>query len=191
MVSRRERKSLSGPTKSLASANPTPELIFEIGRAGRSALGRLRVARGGNFCEGRPSKAYSDPELCLTPCRPTAPRSICSGGRSSGCGGAPCAAAASATRPHGARSIDSPTAGSPNRASFIPGLGNASPSNTRGGSRMRECRPSGSVRGARSNARPSQIIHRLFHLTQIIPSFRRGRGQGRRPVPRASEAWPA
>jgi len=31
---------------------------------------------------------------------------------------------------------------------------NALPSNTRGGSRMRESRPYGSVRGARSNARP-------------------------------------
>ena len=37
---------------------------------------------------------------------------------------------------------------------FIPGPGLASPSNTRGGSRMRECRTYGSGRGARSNARP-------------------------------------
>ncbi len=36
----------------------------------------------------------------------------------------------------------------------IPGLSNASPSNTQGGSRMRESRSYGSVRGARGNARP-------------------------------------
>ena len=35
-----------------------------------------------------------------------------------------------------------------------PGPLNASASNTQGGSRMRECRTYGSVRGARSNARP-------------------------------------
>ena len=42
----------------------------------------------------------------------------------------------------------------PNRASFIPGQTNASPSNTQGGSRMRESRTYGSVRGVRSNAHP-------------------------------------
>ena len=43
---------------------------------------------------------------------------------------------------------------SPDPVSFTPGPATASPSNTRGGSRMRESRPYGSVRGARSNARP-------------------------------------
>ena len=42
----------------------------------------------------------------------------------------------------------------PNRTSFIPGPTSVSPSLTRGGSRMRESRPCGSVRGALSNERP-------------------------------------
>jgi hypothetical protein len=40
------------------------------------------------------------------------------------------------------------------RASFIRGPAFASPSNTRGGSPVRESRPPGSVRGVRSNAHP-------------------------------------
>src|SRR6266480_3313218 len=44
--------------------------------------------------------------------------------------------------------------GSPNRTSCIPGRKHASPSYTRGGSRMRESRSYGSVRGALSNERP-------------------------------------
>src|SRR5438045_5564136 len=43
---------------------------------------------------------------------------------------------------------------SPGPASFIRGPKSASPSNTRGGSRMRESRTYGSVRGALSNERP-------------------------------------
>jgi hypothetical protein len=42
----------------------------------------------------------------------------------------------------------------PDRASFTPGRTNASPSNTQGGSRMRESRTYGSVRGARGNPHP-------------------------------------
>jgi hypothetical protein len=42
----------------------------------------------------------------------------------------------------------------PNPKSFIPGRASASPSNTQGGSRMRESRTSGSVRGALGNERP-------------------------------------
>src|SRR5260370_42166747 len=38
--------------------------------------------------------------------------------------------------------------------SFIPGRANASPSNTQGGSPVRESRPPGSVRGAPSNGCP-------------------------------------
>src|SRR6266568_3683247 len=44
--------------------------------------------------------------------------------------------------------------GSPSQMSFTPGPGSASPSATRGGSRMRESRTYGSVRGALSNERP-------------------------------------
>jgi hypothetical protein len=46
------------------------------------------------------------------------------------------------------------TGGSLNRASSIRGLINASPSNTQGGSRMRESRTYGFVRWAHSNMRP-------------------------------------
>ena len=46
------------------------------------------------------------------------------------------------------------TTGSPNRVSFIHGQACALPSDTRGGSRMRESRMYGSVRGAPSNGRP-------------------------------------
>jgi hypothetical protein len=44
--------------------------------------------------------------------------------------------------------------GFPNRAYFIRGLQTDLPSNILGGSRMRESRMSGSVRGALSNERP-------------------------------------
>src|SRR5438094_10411937 len=44
--------------------------------------------------------------------------------------------------------------GCPNRKSFIPGPTSVLPSLTRGGSRMRESRTYGSVRGALSNERP-------------------------------------
>jgi len=47
-----------------------------------------------------------------------------------------------------------PTNGSRNRASFILGPAFVLPSNTPGGSRMREIRPYGSVRGAPSNGCP-------------------------------------
>lgn len=55
---------------------------------------------------------------------------------------------------HGPRSTACSTAGFQDPASFIPGRARASPSDTQGGSRMRECRTYGSVRGAHSNARP-------------------------------------
>jgi group II intron reverse transcriptase/maturase len=60
------------------------------------------------------------------------------------------------------RSIVWRIAGFQETASFIDGRANASPSNTQGGSRMREFRSYGSVRGARRNARPyrdPQFLH--------------------------------
>src|SRR6516165_1573361 len=51
----------------------------------------------------------------------------------------------------------------PSRASVSPGLDRvrtASPSNIQGGSRMRECRTSGSVRGVLSNGHPYRNRHR-------------------------------
>jgi len=56
--------------------------------------------------------------------------------------------AARETRQHGNGSSGSRTTICRGRASFTPDLSNASPSNIRGGSRMRECRSYGSVRGA-------------------------------------------
>ena len=50
--------------------------------------------------------------------------------------------------------------GSHVRKSFILGQMRALPSNTRGGSRMPESRPSGSVRGARGNERPYRDVRR-------------------------------
>src|SRR5208282_6168883 len=47
-----------------------------------------------------------------------------------------------------------PTTGSHDRESFTPGQMRALPSHTRGGSRMPELGPYGSVRGARGNSRP-------------------------------------
>jgi len=75
-------------------------------------------------------------------------------GSSRGTGFVRFGAAVSATKPHGPRSIVCWIAGLQSRPSFTRGRVNASPSNTQGGSRMRECRLYGSVRGARSNARP-------------------------------------
>src|SRR6266566_5164427 len=65
---------------------------------------------------------------------------------------------------------------SPGPASFIRGPKSASPSNTRGGSRVPEWGPLGSVRGALSNERPaisemsSQIIPLKAHADSQDPS---------------------
>ena len=59
------------------------------------------------------------------------------------------------------------TIGSPNRASFILGRQHASPSLTRGGSRMRESRSYGSVRGALSNGRPYRDLASLLAMTWL------------------------
>src|SRR5437667_8648957 len=50
---------------------------------------------------------------------------------------------------------------SPGPASFIRGPKSASPSNTRGGSRMPELGPYGSVRGALSNERPYRDLRNV------------------------------
>src|ERR1700737_640560 len=54
--------------------------------------------------------------------------------------------------------------------SFIPGRANASPSNTQGGSPVRESRPLGSVRGVLSNGhsyRDSQCVIGLSHWGRV------------------------
>ena len=92
-----------------------PRGLWETALALRSILSRP---------DGWPARSPADAS-------PPASRPV--GARSPGCGSAPCAGAVSATRPRGRRSIGSPTAGCPHRASFIPGRGNASPSNSQGG----------------------------------------------------------
>ncbi len=62
-----------------------------------------------------------------------------------------------ATTWNGLRSC--PTTSSQNPASFTPGRASASPLNTRGGSRIREIRMYGSVRGASSNGSPYRDPH--------------------------------
>src|ERR1700724_850610 len=56
--------------------------------------------------------------------------------------------------------------------SFIPGRANASPSNTQGGSPVRESRPPGSVRGAPSNGCPYRDVRtnvRFFPFGVVMP----------------------
>src|SRR5262245_21522565 len=85
--------------------------------------------------------------------------------------------AATGTRRHGRGSPLSSTPSFHDRASFIPGPSSASPSHTRGGSRMRESRTYGSVRGAGSDARhlPRRGFH--AHLRAANCQCCRSRGQ--------------
>src|SRR5882762_1561674 len=87
-------------------------------------------------------------------CRPTSRHLRPSGSMSPDSGGARFDGAVKRTarRGHGSRSWL--TTSFPNPASFILGQASALPSNTQGGSRMRESRTYGSVRGACSNGRP-------------------------------------
>ncbi len=68
-----------------------------------------------------------------------------------------------------------------NPASFTPGRASASPLNTRGGSRMREIRTYGSVRGASSNGCPAINAGRRLRLDLghiFRPAEAEGRGDG-------------
>ena len=81
----------------------------------------------------------------------------------------PLAAHAAASQPKGSAHVGADDAtggrvGFPNRSSSILGQANASPSHTRGGSRMRASRTYGSVRGARHETRvptatPAKVHH--------------------------------
>jgi group II intron reverse transcriptase/maturase len=92
--------------------------------------------------------------LPTTPCPPTCAPSRRSATTSSNSGDAPCAGAASGIARRGGAWTSWPIAGCPDPGYPTPGRLNASASNTQGGSRMRECRMYGSVRGALSNGRP-------------------------------------
>src|SRR6266567_154196 len=88
------------------------------------------------------------------PCRPTVRRWLHSASSSPNSGNDRSGDEARKMARLGSRSRSWPKIGSRNRISFIHGLEYASPSPTQGGSRMRESRTYGSVRGALSNERP-------------------------------------
>lgn len=76
---------------------------------------------------------------------------------------------------HGRESLNLPRSSYLQSVSFILGRANASPSNTQGGSPVRESRPLGSVRGVLSNGHPyrdscgvrcKQAPHGLFGIPQ-------------------------
>src|ERR1700756_143193 len=89
-----------------------------------------------------------------TPCPPTSAPSRPSATTLSNSGGAPCAGVARRIEHRGQIWTGWRNAGYPDPGYLIPGLQCDSASNTQGGSRMREFRPYGSVRGALSNERP-------------------------------------
>src|SRR5712671_7938893 len=88
------------------------------------------------------------------PCRPTIRRWLHSASSSPNSGNDRSGDAVKKTARPGSRSRSWPKIGSRNRISFIHGQEYASPSPTQGGSRMRESRTYGSVRGALRNERP-------------------------------------
>src|SRR5262245_31239876 len=70
---------------------------------------------------------------------------------------------------------------SPRPASFIRGPKSASPSNTRGGSRVPEWGPLGSVRGALSNERPYRDLRNVvakypFQMSHRVPGIQPNSG---------------
>src|SRR3954451_19800765 len=88
------------------------------------------------------------------PCRPTIRRWPHSVSTSPNFGSDRSGDAVRKTARRGSRLRSWPKIGSRNRIPFIHGQEYASPSRTQGGSRMREIRTYGSVRGALSNERP-------------------------------------
>src|ERR1700704_3084448 len=88
------------------------------------------------------------------PCRPTIRRWPHSASSSPNFGSDRSSDAVRKTARLGSRLRSWPKIGSQNRIPFIHGQEYASPSPTQGGSRMRESRTYGSVRGALSNERP-------------------------------------
>src|SRR5882757_10083428 len=104
------------------------------------------------------------------PCRPTVRRWLHSASSSPNSGNDRSGDEARKTARLGSRSCSWPKIGSRNRISFIHGLEYASPSSTQGGSRMRESRTYGSVRGALSNERPYRDPPSLFELRRTLSS---------------------
>jgi hypothetical protein len=90
----------------------------------------------------------------ITPCRPTANASGPSGTMWLIYGDVRSHSGASGIAPPGTGWLNSRQSSCLHHTSFIPGPACASPSNTQGGSTVRESRPPGSVRGVRRNAHP-------------------------------------
>src|SRR5439155_6794749 len=88
------------------------------------------------------------------PCRPTFRHSVPSTTTSSAYGCARCGVAAKRIARRGSGSRRSPPTTSRSRKPFIRGHSSVLPSSTQGGSRVREFRSRGSVRGAVGNDRP-------------------------------------
>jgi hypothetical protein len=125
----------------------------------RAKLKEIKKTLRQRMHESIPAQANGWDKSCaatstITPCRPTAPPLQPSDTTSWIYGGARSGDAVRKTTRPGSGCCAWSTTGFPSRPSFIPGPASASPSDTRGGSRMRESRTYGSVRGARSNARP-------------------------------------
>ena len=76
----------------------------------------------------------------------------------------------------GTGSTGSRTSGCQSLASFTRGQTSALPSNIRGGSRMRECRTSGSVRGVPSNGHPYRNLLIVGSITSKLPWLSCARG---------------
>src|SRR5882724_13252282 len=111
------------------------------------------------------------------PCRPTVRRWLHSASSSPNSGNDRSGDEARKTARLGSRSRSWPKIGSRNRISFIHDLEYASPSPTQGGSRMRESRTYGSVRGALRNERPyrdrfarNDVERAYLNPTDTLPS---------------------
>src|SRR5712675_61138 len=105
------------------------------------------------------------------PCRPTIRRWLHSASSSPNSGNDRSGDAVRKTARRGSRSRSWPKIGSRNRIPFIHGQEYASPSLTQGGSRMRESRLYGSVRGALSNERPYRDPEAMRILRDELPNI--------------------
>jgi hypothetical protein len=104
------------------------------------------------------------------PCRPTVRRWPCSVSWSPNSGNARSGGAVRRMARLGSGLCGWLTIGFPNRLSSTHGQKNASPLRTQGGSRVRESRTHGSVRGALSNKRPYR--DRFARMTGLRPLTR-------------------
>ena len=168
-ANRRDRSGLGRPETSISWGLPTSADVPVMassslrGNPGVTACGassRRSRRRCAGACTSRsPNRGAGWRRLSaatspITPCRQTRRRSEHSAITWLTSGAARCRDAARKAGSPGSGSSRSLMTGSPKRKSFIRGRSSALPSSTRGGSRMREIRLYGSVRGAAGNGRP-------------------------------------